>query len=260
MSQASALLEIRAVCKRFAGLTALRDISFQVVANEIKGLIGPNGAGKSTLFNVITSTFPADSGSVLFDGRNIAGMPQHKVARLGLGRTFQNVRLFGEQTVIENVCVGAYRHTSSGLAAGLLGLWRARAEERETRALARQCLEFVGLQMLADRRAETLPFGQQRLLEIARALAMKPRLVLLDEPAAGLNDVETAALAELILKLPRRGITVLLVEHNMDLMMRVADTIAVLNFGEKIADGPASDIAAQKSVIDAYLGEPEALP
>ncbi len=257
MSSPLALLEVCAIGKHFSGLIALKGVSFRVDAGEIKGVIGPNGAGKTTLFNVITSVLRADSGSVRFEGRTITGMTQHRIARLGLSRTFQNVRLFGEQSVVENVGVGAHRNTSSGLTAGLLRLPHARMEERETRALAQDCLAFVGLCEIADRQAETLSFGQQRLLEIARALAMKPRLILLDEPAAGLNDLETAALAEIILQLPKRGMTVLLVEHNMDLMMSVADTIVVLNFGVKIADGAASEIAAQKIVIDAYLGEDE---
>ncbi len=251
------LLDVRSIGKNFAGLTALKDVSFAVKAGEIKGVIGPNGAGKTTLFNIITSVLRPTSGQVYFENTCLTDLAPHRVAALGIGRTFQNVRLFGEQSALENVGVGNYLRTSSGLVGGMLGLPASRKEQRRTRETAMECLRFVGLHDLAAREAGTLPFGQQRLLEMARALAMEPRLILLDEPAAGLNDSETDALANLILQLPARGITVLLVEHNMDLMMRVSDSIVVLNFGAKLAEGIPQEISANENVIAAYLGEEE---
>ncbi|MGH8432281.1 MAG: ABC transporter ATP-binding protein, partial [Solimonas sp.] len=217
----------------------------------------PNGAGKTTLFNVIMAAFPPTEGQVLFEGRRITGLPAHRVARLGIARTFQNVRLFGDQTVLENVVIGTYRHTRAGLLGGTLRLPQAVAEEAQARADAMECLRFVGLAELADSEAETLPFGQQRLLEFARALALRPKLLLLDEPAAGLNDAETEELARLIGLLPARGITVLLVEHNMDLIMSVADRIVVLNYGTKIAEGEAGEVQRDPEVIRAYFGTEE---
>jgi len=239
----------------FAGLVALSNVSFRVPAGRIHGLIGPNGAGKTTLFNVITAIIPPSSGSVLFETRDITGASPHRVARLGIARTFQNVRLFRNQTVLENVMVGTFRHTGAGMMSGLLRLPRAVAEQRRTETEAVECLDFVGLSDLIDRDAEALPFGQQRLLELARALALRPKLLLLDEPAAGLNHRETEKVGELIRSLPARGITVLLVEHNMALMMSVADAIVVLNYGVKIAEGTADEIAANGEVIRAYLGD-----
>ena len=252
------VLEVRGVTKAFAGLVALSDISFAVNAGTVHGVIGPNGAGKTTLFNVITSVFPPTSGQVLFEGRPLTGLPAHRVARRGVARTFQNVRLFGDQSVLENVIIGTYRHTSAGLLGGMLRLPGAVAEEIQARSEAMECLRFVGLADRADRQAEVLPFGQQRLLEFARALALRPKLLLLDEPAAGLNDSETEQLARLIRQLPGRGITVLLVEHNMELMMSVADRIVVLNYGVKIAEGGPEEIQDNPDVTTAYLGVEDA--
>ena len=253
-SGTGSMLEIRAVTKAFGGLVALKDISFAVDAETIHGVIGPNGAGKTTLFNVIASLFPPTGGKVLFEGRAITGFPAYRVARLGIARTFQNVRLFGDQTVLDNVIVGTYRHTRTGLLGGVFRLPGALAEERRVRSEAMESLEFVGLAQHAGLRADVLPFGHQRLLEFARALAMRPKLLLLDEPAAGLNDNETETLARLIRQLPTRGITVLLVEHNMELMMTVADRIVVLNYGVKIAEGDPRKIQNDADVITAYLG------
>jgi branched-chain amino acid transport system ATP-binding protein len=237
-------------------LVALGNISFAVKARTVHGVIGPNGAGKTTLFNVITSVFPPSAGEVRFEGQRISGLPAYRVARLGVARTFQNVRLFGDQTVLENVVIGAYRNTHAGLVTGALRLPSAIAEELRVRSEAIECLRFVGLAADARRKAEILPFGQQRLLEFARALALRPKLLLLDEPAAGLNDSETEQLAKLISLLPARGITVLLVEHNMGLMMSVADRIVVLNYGTKIAEGDPDEIQDNREVVSAYLGEP----
>jgi branched-chain amino acid transport system ATP-binding protein len=248
------VLEIRNITQVFGGLVALHEISFAVGARTVHGVIGPNGAGKTTLFNIITSAFPPTRGEILFEDRRITGLPAHLVARLGIARTFQNVRLFGDQTVLENVIVGTYPNTHSSLFGGILRLPAAVAEEARARVEAIECLRFVGLSDLAGREAETLPFGQQRLLEFARALALRPKLILLDEPAAGLNDAETEALGHLIRLLPERGITVLLVEHNMDLMMSVADRIVVLNYGTKIAEGTPKQSRQDPEVTKAYLG------
>jgi branched-chain amino acid transport system ATP-binding protein len=250
-----ATLEVRGITKAFVGLVALTDVSFAVKPGRVHGVIGPNGAGKTTMFNVITSVFPPTEGRIFFEGAEITGMAPHKVARLGVARTFQNVRLFGDQSVLENVMIGTYRHTRAGLAGAMLRLPSAMAERRRVREEAMECLDFVGMADLADREAEAMTFGRQRLLEFARALALRPKLLLLDEPAAGLNDGETEVLAQLIRSLPGRGITVLLVEHNMDLMMSVADDIVVLNYGHKIAAGTPEQITADEAVIKAYLGE-----
>jgi ABC-type branched-subunit amino acid transport system ATPase component len=247
------ILEVRNATKAFLGLVALSHVSF-AVRDNIYGVIGPNGAGKTTLFNLITRVLDPTGGEILFDGTPITSLPAHAIARLGIGRTFQNVRLFAHQSVIENVVIGTYRNTKAGFLRGLFATGYARAERETARREAMRCLDFVGLTAQADQPAGTLPFGRQRLLELARALAMVPRLLLLDEPAAGLNDRETEELAGLIQRLPEQGITVVLVEHNMDLMMSVAERILVLNYGQVLAEGKPDEIRAERAVIDAYLG------
>jgi len=247
------VLEVRNATKAFLGLVALSHVSF-AVRDNIYGVIGPNGAGKTTLFNLITRVLDPTEGEILFDGEPITTRPAHQIARLGIARTFQNVRLFAHQSVIENVVMGTYRNTQSGFVRGLFATRYARAEQERARREAMRCLDFVGLAAQADQPAGTLPFGRQRLLELARALAMVPRLLLLDEPAAGLNDRETEELAGLVRRLPAQGITVVLVEHNMDLMMSVAERILVLNSGQVLAEGRPDEIRAERAVIDAYLG------
>jgi branched-chain amino acid transport system ATP-binding protein len=250
------LLEVRNATKAFLGLVALSHVSF-CVQDNIYGVIGPNGAGKTTLFNVITRVLDPTEGEIIFDGMPITDLPAHAIARLGIARTFQNVRLFAHQSVIENVVIGTYRNTRAGFLRGLFATRSARSEQELAQHEALSCLDFVGLTAQGDQPAGILPFGRQRLLELARALAMRPRLLLLDEPAAGLNDRETEELAGLIQRLPERGITVLLVEHNMDFMMSVAERILVLNYGQVLAEGRPDEIRAERAVIDAYLGVEE---
>jgi branched-chain amino acid transport system ATP-binding protein len=250
------LLEVRNATKAFLGLVALSQVSF-CVRDNIYGVIGPNGAGKTTLFNVITRVLDPTEGEIIFAGMPITDLPAHAIARLGIARTFQNVRLFAHQSVIENVVIGTYRNTRAGFLRALFATRSARSEQDLARHEALSCLDFVGLTAQADQPAGILPFGRQRLLELARALAMRPRLLLLDEPAAGLNDRETEDLAGLIQRLPERGITVLLVEHNMEFMMSVAERILVLNYGQVLAEGRPDEIRAERAVIDAYLGVEE---
>ncbi len=249
------LLEVIRVSKAFGGLMALVDVSLRIWPGQIKGLIGPNGAGKTTLFNLITGILHPTSGDIRFQGRSIIGLPPYRIAALGIARTFQNVQLFPGMTVLEHVLVGGHRHSRSGLLGAILRSPRTRHEEEETRARAWAVLKRVGLAEWADRPAESLPLGLQRILEIARALATDPQLMLLDEPGAGLNLMEKAHLAELIRSLNAEGMTVLLVEHDMSLVMGLADEIAVLDYGQLIAEGPPEVIRQDLRVITAYLGE-----
>jgi branched-chain amino acid transport system ATP-binding protein len=248
------LLSVSQVTKRFGGLLANDAISFEVPEETVFAVIGPNGAGKTTLFNAISGFFPPTEGRIAFDGGDITGLPQRKIAARGLVRTYQLVQLFKDLTVAENVQVGFHLVTKGAIGAALLRPPWVRAQEVRVREETRDLLAFVGLSAQAEMQADTLPYGQQRLLEVARALAARPKLLLLDEPAAGLNTDETAKLADTILRIRDRGITVLLIEHDMSLVMRIAEHIVVLDFGKKIAEGRPEQIKAHPDVIAAYLG------
>ena len=248
------LLEVGGVTQRFGGLTAVDDVSFGIEAGQVSAIIGPNGAGKTTLFNLISGFQTPVAGRIVFDGREISGMTPHRVAAGGIVRTFQLVQLFPELTALQNVEAGCHLRGSGGIWAALARTAKARRELDEATAAARELLAFVGLEARAQMPAAALTYGQQRLLEVARAMAANPRLLLLDEPAAGLNAVETEHLAGVIRALIGRGITVLLIEHDVNLVMRVASRIVVLDFGRKIAEGTPQEVRNDPAVLDAYLG------
>jgi branched-chain amino acid transport system ATP-binding protein len=250
----NSIIELELISKSFGGIQALYDISFQVEPGCIHAIIGPNGAGKTTLFNIITGMVAPDEGEVRFEGQAIQGMAIHDIVRLGIARTFQNVELFGSMSVLENVLVGRHSRMRSGFW-GAIGRWR-RVTDEESGAVeqARELLRFTGLEEQADQKSSDLPFGWQRFLEIARALASEPNLLLLDEPASGLNAVETSQLGELLLKIRDRGVTLLLVEHDMSLTMGVSDRILVLHQGRRLAEGTPREIQSNDAVIGAYLG------
>jgi branched-chain amino acid transport system ATP-binding protein len=248
------LLALKGVTRRFGGLVAVDGIDLEVAEGGVTAVIGPNGAGKTTLFSLISGFQTPNAGRILFAGEDITGQPPEAIARAGLVRTFQLVQLFQNLSVLENVQVGRHLHTEGGVFAALLRNRRTRRAERETEARSRELLSFVGLDAAADAEASALAYGQQRLLEIARALAARPRLLLLDEPAAGLSADESGRLAAAIRSIAERGTTVLLIEHDMKLVMNAADTIAVLDFGRKIAEGSPAAIRENPAVIAAYLG------
>jgi branched-chain amino acid transport system ATP-binding protein len=249
------LLEITQLNRRFGGLHAVNDVSFTVTAGMIKGLIGPNGAGKTTVFNLISGMLQPDSGTILFNGQPIHHLAPHKIAACGIFRTFQNIKLFAKMTVLENVMIGRHTKSKAGMAAGLFNLPRTWKEEKQIRTHALAMLDLLGIAHLARVDAQSLAFGQQRHVELARALAGEPTLLLLDEPAAGLNIHETEQLGELIQKIKNLGITILLVEHDMSLVMTVCDELVVLSFGQVIAEGKPREIQKNQEVIRVYLGQ-----
>ena len=251
---ASPLIDVQGLTKKFGGITALDKVDFSVAPGEISGLIGPNGAGKSTFFNVLTGVYPGSSGDIRFEGKRINGVRAHARVRLGMVRTFQKIHPFHGMTVLESVMVGCHTRGRAGMVSAMLRLPATIREEQRFQEAAHAALTFVGLTQQADMLADVLPLGHQRLLQLACALVTEPRVLLLDEPASGLDAGETARLAELLLSIRSQGRTLVLVEHDMSLVMKICDRITVLSFGKKLANGTPDEIRHDPRVIEAYLG------